>query len=66
MKITINGKETNSGAFTNLEELVAASVTKIDGLVVELNGKIVRKNQWKEQILKDSDKIEMIQFVGGG
>jgi sulfur carrier protein len=66
MKITINGKETNSDAFTNLEELVASSVTKIEGIVIELNGKIVRKNQWKEQPLKEDDKIELIQFVGGG
>lgn len=66
MKLTINGKETNNDAFKNLEELVAASVTKIEGIVVELNGKIVRKNQWKEQPLKEGDKIEMIQFVGGG
>lgn len=66
MKITINGKETNNDAFKNLEELVASSVTKIEGIVVELNGKIVRKNQWKEQPLKDCDRVELIQFVGGG
>lgn len=66
MKLTINGKETNNNAFANLEELIASSVTKIEGIVVELNGKIVRKNQWKEQLLKEGDKIEMIQFVGGG
>lgn len=66
MKIILNGKETDNDTFKNLEELVTSSVAKIEGIVVELNGKIVRKNQWKEQPLKEDDKIELIQFVGGG
>jgi sulfur carrier protein len=66
MKIILNGKETNNDTFRNLEELVSSSVAKIEGIVVELNGKIIRKNQWKEQPLKEDDKIELIQFVGGG
>ena len=66
MKIILNGKETNNDTFKNLEELVASSAAKIEGTVVELNGKIIRKNQWKEQPLQEGDKIELIQFVGGG
>lgn len=66
MKIILNGKETDNDTFKNLEELVTTSVAKIEGMVVELNGKIVRKNQWKEQPLQEDDKIELIQFVGGG
>lgn len=66
MKITLNGKETNNDTFKNIEELVTSSVAKSEGIVVELNGKIIRKNQWKEQPLKEGDKIELIQFVGGG
>jgi len=66
MKIILNGKETNNDTIKNLEELVASSAAIIEGMVVELNGKIIRKNQWKEQPLKEGDKIELIQFVGGG
>ena len=66
MKIILNGKETNNDTIKNLEELVASSAAKIEGIVVELNGKIIRKNQWKEQPVKEGDKIELIQFVGGG
>lgn len=66
MRINLNGKEINNGTFKNLEELVTSSFTKIEGTIVELNGKIVRKNLWKEHLLQENDKIEVIQFVGGG
>ncbi len=66
MKITVNGKEINNDTFKNLEDLVTSSLAKNEGAVVELNEKIIRRNHWKEQPLKEGDKIELIQFVGGG
>lgn len=66
MKINLNGKEINNSACGNLEELITSSFSKIEGIIVEQNGKIIRKNQWKDQLLQENDKIEVIQFVGGG
>ncbi|MEK7237979.1 MAG: sulfur carrier protein ThiS, partial [Nitrospirota bacterium] len=33
---------------------------------VEVNLKIIKKQDYQEQILKDGDSIEIVNFVGGG
>ena len=40
----------------------------IDGkvVIVELNGEILDKESREERLLSDGDKIELVQFVGGG
>ncbi len=35
-------------------------------IAVELNGKIVPKSSYKDVILKNEDKLEIVSFVGGG
>lgn len=66
MKITLNGKEINSDAYKNLEQLITSSLAKSEGIIVEVNETIIRRNQWKEYLLEEGDKIEVIEFVGGG
>lgn len=66
MKITLNGKEINNNGFKNLKELITSSFAKTEGIIVESNGTIIRKDRWHEHQLQENDKIEVIQFVGGG
>ena len=35
-------------------------------VAIELNGKILPHNKYDNRILKDNDKIEIVQFIGGG
>lgn len=35
-------------------------------IAVELNNQIILKADYKNVILRDSDKIEVVSFVGGG
>lgn len=35
-------------------------------IAVELNGNIVKKSEYPKTPLNDSDKVEIIHFVGGG
>ena len=41
---------------------------KIDGkkIAVELNGKIINRNQYNSVYIKNKDKIEIVHFIGGG
>jgi sulfur carrier protein len=39
---------------------------KPDRVAVELNFQIVPRSQWEATVLKDSDKLEVVHFVGGG
>jgi thiamine biosynthesis protein ThiS len=45
-----------------LEDVGVAAVT----VVVELNGAIVPKDRYQEQVIEDGDRLELIRLVGGG
>lgn len=39
---------------------------KIEFIALELNGKIVSRDQFETLVLKENDKAEIVSFVGGG
>lgn len=65
MKITVNG---------NSEEILPCSIRAfirqkglaMDGLVVEYNYRIVKKDEWDAIELRENDQLEILSFVGGG
>lgn len=65
MEITINGKR-EQVAPCSIAELVA--MRELDGtsLVVEHNQRIVSQDKWSEVMLRESDTLELLNFVGGG
>jgi thiamine biosynthesis protein ThiS len=71
MKIHLNGeeraiaKQAQSGSLT-LAELIESLGMKPDRVAVELNGEIVPRALWSQTQLKDGDRLEIVQFVGGG
>lgn len=65
MNLTING-ETKVSAAETLGALVAELGMKPDRVAVELNREIVPRDQWPQTPLHDGDRLEIVQFVGGG
>ncbi|SME89642.1 sulfur carrier protein [Paenibacillus barengoltzii] len=67
MLVRLNGKETtiNESCFT-LADLLAEPPWKDRKLLVELNGTVVRKEDYDVTPLSDGDRIELVHFVGGG
>jgi sulfur carrier protein len=66
MKIVVNGetREFNEGV-TLLEVLQSLSLEdKVMAAAVNMN--IVKQDDWKSYIIKDGDKLELLDFVGGG
>lgn len=51
---------------SNLDELVGELSYNKDRIAVELNGKIIKKQNYSDTLLSDEDKIEIVAFVGGG
>ena len=35
-------------------------------VAIELNGKLIPQNKYEKKKLKNNDKIEIVQFIGGG
>ena len=66
MKVTINGeiKELESGV--NLDRLLELFSLPSQRIAVELNRHVVRRKDWPDTIVKESDRIEIVHFVGGG
>ena len=66
MKITINGEERSFDAPLTLAALVQRLGMKTDRIAVELNLDIVPRDQWLARQLSEGDRLEIVQFVGGG
>jgi len=65
MNLTING-ETQIYAAETLGALVEQLGMKPDRVAIELNREIVPRGQWPQTPLHDGDRLEIVQFVGGG
>ena len=65
-KIQLNGDsyEINNG--TNLNELLNKLKIQKNKVAIEVNGEIVEKNKYLNLILNKGDKVEIVQFIGGG
>ena len=61
----INGKyeEIND---VNLLDYLIENKYRVDRVVVDLNGNIVKKADFEKINIKNTDKIEIVCFVGGG
>ena len=66
MDVIINGESREVSSATTLRELVRLLELQEDRVAVELNRTIVRRDRWAETRLQNQDKLEIVQFVGGG
>jgi len=66
MTIIINGdvKEIPNGL--NLEDVLNFFSLPSQRVAVELNKTVVPRREWGTRTVAESDKIEVIHFVGGG
>ena len=65
-KIQLNGDpyEINDGS--NLDKLLNKLKIQKNKVAIEVNGEIVEKNKYPNLILNEDDKVEIVQFIGGG
>jgi len=64
IQINVAPYEINDG--TNLNELLNKLKIKKNKVAIEVNGEIVEKNKYPNLILNKDDKVEIVQFIGGG
>jgi thiamine biosynthesis protein ThiS len=66
MLVKLNGKESDVTEFFSLQDLVQSRGLKKNMVIIELNGEIIRREQWDRTRLKSNDSLEIIQIIGGG
>ncbi len=66
MRLTVNGEVREAPDQATLADLLAS--LGIDGrrVAVERNLEIAPRSKWPVTALQDGDRLEIVQFVGGG
>jgi len=65
-KIQLNGRKINISSKLTVFDVLKKYKINEKKVAIELNGKILPKNNLKKKMIKNSDKIEIVQFIGGG
>jgi sulfur carrier protein len=65
-KIQLNGKKISIKRNFSINNLISKYKLSYKKIAIEHNGKIIPKINYKKKYLKDNDKVEIVQFIGGG
>ncbi len=66
MVLEINGEMRTISPVSNLRQLLEQLGISEGRVAVEVNRKIIRRGDWETTALSDRDRVEIVQFVGGG
>ena len=66
MTIFINGEARELEGVETLSNLLDTLGLPKQRIAIEVNRKVIRKQEWDTAVIADQDKIEIIHFVGGG
>ena len=66
MNIVINGESKEFSEEITLSKLLQELSLEGKVMAAAVNMNIVKQNEWDKYILQDTDKLELLDFVGGG
>ena len=66
IKIVVNGKLLTVKTKFSVKNLIEKLKIPINKVAIELNEEIVNKKKINKIFLKNNDKIEIVNFIGGG
>ena len=66
IQIVVNGQLRAAARGESLSALLAGLAVDPSRVAVELNGSIVRREDWGTTGITDGETLEIVQFVGGG
>ena len=66
IKIQLNGKKHQIKMGYNLKDLLKLLKKDNNKVAIELNGEIADKKKYNKIFIEKNDKIEIVQFIGGG
>ena len=66
VKIEINGKKFLIKPKMTLKDVIAKYKIPVKKVAIEINEKIVNKQNLQKIKIKNLDKIEIVHFIGGG
>ncbi len=66
MKIIINGEEREFTQGVSLAEVIKELSLEGKVMAAAVNMNIVKQEEWSKKKLQEGDKLELLDFVGGG
>lgn len=67
MKLVVNGEDGVFNEGLTVSELLTVKEVKMPEMVsVEINGEILKRNEFEAKELEEGDKVEFLYFMGGG
>jgi sulfur carrier protein len=66
MKLIINGEHKFFDDNINLQDIIKILNIENKVMALAVNMNIIKKDNWDNFIPKENDKLELLQFVGGG
>jgi len=66
VQIQLNGETREVADESTVSALIAAMDLEPTRVAIEVNHKVVRRNDWAETTLQAGDRVEIVHFVGGG
>lgn len=66
MWLLLNGERREVADGLSLAKLVETLKLAPERIAIELNQSVVRRADWSTLLLKESDRVEIVHFVGGG
>ncbi len=66
MKIIVNGENKEYADKITLQEILNDLGLSDKVMAAAVNMNIVKQESWKTHMLSDGDKLELLDFVGGG
>ena len=66
MNVIINGEKKDVPGEIDLKALLDHLALPQQQIAIELNKEVIRRKDWQITKLSESDKIEVVHFVGGG
>lgn len=66
MRLTVNGEDRQVEPSTTVKQLLAALGLQDTLVAVERNQEVVPRAQHESTELREGDRVEVVQFVGGG
>ena len=66
MKLIVNGEDKSFPENSTLKTIIDELKIEQKVMAAAVNMQIVKKDEWDSFVLKENDKLELLQFVGGG
>jgi len=66
IEIQLNGKPYSLSEGVNIDSLLEELSIPKGKVAIELNKKVLHKENYTKTVLKNNDQVEIVTFIGGG